>query len=475
LVRTSVVYYDKLRSVLDRCLRLGLVHGVITIDLLAEELRVGERVLREYLRDLMVLGVLEYLGAGRYRVNIRRINSVTNYFDRDRIEITDFFDEELVNIIRASREVEDRVDRIFSKLDIEYLLDPELRDKIRSLTVGGSDARVDGARIVGDRLIVPDIVRSFPLDDVYIGGSSYDYSLVNKILRSDIDEPFAVLTLAFISAASYVAYFSGDVLDESKSLRFLRPVFKSYDGRKPFIRGEPFYELVTSYPELLDYARNMAARLIAQKIHYEVVLDAINSSDGDIEVFFMGGSLFPHGFVLRSKKLLILKRKVERLFEKLIATAKKKNILLVGVNFRPHDNIFLRIVRNILRINISYINDTNALIFLLDDKDTTALINRFREKGREKIDQWYEFYMKIRGRVIKAEFISLGEPIKEYVKIRDYLYSSSIPSPRDETTFGPSPMIWATMKAADRLRVLSETFTKVIELRFSEHIAKISW
>ena len=132
-------------------------------------------------------------------------------------------------------------------------------------------------------------------------------------------------------------------------------------------------------------------------------------------------------------------------------------------------------LRKSFGVNVNYINDTNALIFLLDEGDTTALINRFAEKGREKINEWYEFYMKVEGYVVKVEFISLGEPMKEYIKIRDYLYSSFIPSPRGDLLFGPSPMVMSVIRARDRLKVLRSIVTSSIRLRFDEYLDRFEW
>ena len=468
------MYFERLKSVLRKCLKLGLVFGIVTVDLLAEELGVGERILREYLRDLTVLGVLEYLGGGRYRVNVDRIDVVSRFLEGRELKITDFFDEDLLRSIGTSHEIGERVNRIFSKLNLDYLLDPDFRDRVRDYRVS-STTKIDGARIIGDRLIFSGVSRKFLLDGVYIGGSGYDYSVVNQILMSGVGEPFAVLTLAFISSAACIAYFSGNVLDDSRSKILVRPDFRHYGGRSPFVRGEPFYELVTDYPELLDFARRLAARLIAQRIHYEVIIDAIESSGGDIDVFFIGGTLFPHGYVIKAKKLIMLKRKIEALFEELVSKAKKYGILLAGVNFRPHDNVFVRALREFFGVSAGYINDTNALIFLLDEGDTTTLINRFAERGRGRLDEWYEFYMKAEGHIVKVEFISLGEPVKEYIKIRDYLYSSFIPSPRGDLLYGPSPMVTSVIRARDRLKVLRDSVVNIIRFRFDEYLDRFVW
>ena len=473
MVRTSAMYYDRLRIVLDKCLRIGMTLGVVSVDVLASELGLGERILREYLRDLVALGVLEYLGAGKYRVDIERINAVTRLYDTVELKITDFFDEGLIREIRASKEIEDRISRVFKKFNFDFLLSPQVKEKIERARVDSSATRIRGARIVGDRLIVRRVARRFPLDDVYIGGSGYDYRVVDKILFTDIGEPFAVLTLAFVSAVSNISYFSGDLLDESKSKFFYRPAFETYGGRSPFVRGEPFYELVTSYPDLLDFARRLAARLIAQKVHYEAIMDALDASQ-DVELFVVGGSLFPHGFVLRSKKLLALKREVEELFDKLIKKAKKRGVILAGTNFRPHDDIWLRFAKNILGVRTGHLNDTNALLFLLDDGDTTVLINRFKERGRERLDEWYEFYLKVEGRVLKIEFISLGNPIEEYVKVRDYIYSLCFPSPSESKEYGPTPVLSAISKARARLRVFSESIVNIIDFRFKTFVAEMA-
>ncbi len=469
MVRTSAMYFERLRSVLHKCLRLGLCYGVITIDMLARELGIGERGLRDYLRDLTTMGVIEYLGAGRYRINTDRINSISRYLDGGSLDITDFFDDELIRSIRASREIEDRVSRIFERLNVKKLLDRDFRMEVLNFRYSGV-LTIDGARIVGDRLILPGVSESFPLDRMYVGGSGYGYSVDNRVLWSSAREPFATLTLAFTSAASFVAWFEGDRLDYSKSWSDIHPSFREYTGRSPFVRGEPFYELVTGYPELLDFARRLAARLIAQQIHYNVILSAIDSKGSDMDVLFVGGSLFPHGYVIEAKRLLELKSIVEKTFDKLVSMARKYRVLLAGVNFKPHDNVFIRFLRKYLDVEFGHINDTNALLFLLNDGDTTAPINRFSEKGRRRIDEWYEFYMKVGDRVVKVEYISLGEPFKDYVRIRDLLYSSSLPSPRGDDIFGPSPMVESVIRAQSQLRILRHSIPKVIQLKLDEYL-----
>lgn len=440
LVRTPAVYYDKLSAILRICLDLYNKYGVVSLDKLIDEANIGERMLREYLKDLVALNILIYVGGGQYLVNQDRVESLIRLLGGEP-KIVDFIDPSLVRGMKTSREITVRITRIFEKLGIKDVLDIRIKERVR-----GEPQKPLPQSVLGDKLVLSGVCRKVILDDIRISGSASTYVVRDYSLNIH-GEPFAFLTIAYVGASAFVGYYRNNMLVVDESVVRSIPRFEVYEGRSPFIEEEPFYELVTEYPELLGIGRKLAARLISELIHYKLDIEILEEFGDDIDLYIRYHSLLPHGYIISARRLMELQNKVYGAFEKFLEIARKKNVVVAGLSIKSHDNLFVKLLNNHYGLKLMNVNDDNVLLFLLNDGDTTAVVNRPVERGRVRIDNWYEFYMKIGDEILKLEYISYGKPIEEYAKIRDLVYSSYVVRPAQSVIYGPGPVVMAYDRA----------------------------
>ncbi|MGQ4891687.1 MAG: hypothetical protein ACP6IP_04265 [Candidatus Njordarchaeia archaeon] len=463
MVKTPQSLLVRLSDILNHVLRLSALYGYVKTSDVIDATGLTDRIVRDYLNYLVDLGVLEYAGSGVYHVNKSRVAEVLAFLEPEpytQLKITHFIDQKLLNEWRSTRELTGKISRVLEKLNFGLLFaDGELKEEIRRLVPGFS------GNVVGDRFILENAANRILLDDVMVPGSSAAYHLHNYGYGD-----FVILTNIYISSAIYGAYYSGDQIDGSKSVERVIPDFKDFWGREPFEVGDPFYEISTDLPDLLGFARNIAARYLMDIMHLKLDIWFIEKYGDRFDVLFRAGDFIPHGFVVEARKLIQLREEVNNLFYKLVKVARKKNVLLAGITYRIHDNIFLKNVERALGKKLAETTDDNFLSFILDDGDTTTLIYRESEKGRIKVRNWYEFYIKYRSEVYRIDFIAFNDPFEDYEKIRDLAYSASILPPRPGLYPGPSSISISQAKARMKVLNLERTISAVLGNAITTHI-----
>ncbi|MHA1609200.1 MAG: hypothetical protein ACTSUJ_04255 [Candidatus Njordarchaeales archaeon] len=460
-------YAARLSEIINVCLDIFSRYGFVSAPIIAEKTGLSDRMVRNYLNDLVDLGVLFYVGEGRYSINFEKLEIVSRIIGlepRTQLSLDDFVDPNFFKLLESSRVLRERMKKLLDRLGWSTLFVEEVRERIYNEHLPG------GIRdLIGDRFIYRHGARRIFLDDIYIGGSSNEYEIENFGISD-----FSVLTITYLSSASYIAFYKNDVLVREKCLERAVPDISQFYGKEPFVPEEPFYEMTTDFPELLGLGRKIASRLLSQIAHYKLDIAILEKYGDDIAVYFREGSLFPHGYIVRAKKLVELQRKAYDYFQKLLNVSRKKGVLIAGISFRSYDNIFARTLSDYLGVNLATSSDDHVLNALMDDGDVTALIARGPEKGKPTIQNWYEFYIKCHSQVLKVEFISIGDPWGDYEKLRDFVYSSAIHSPRSKWEAGPGPLLTANVLAARNISELQRTIRGVLRAAFVDYFHKLS-
>ena len=249
MVKVVSTYVSRLSDVINACLFIEARKGLVSVDDLASHLGLSDRMLRDYLSTLASLGVLEYLGGGNYRVVRERINLVMEAIGLEpfrQLRLTDFIDPNFIKVLKSSKQIEESIMRVLERLNLDILFkDGRLRREILDFDVGGAFGNV-----LGERFIYPKAARRFPLDNIYILGTA----AAHKISDFGLGD-FAVVSNIYLGASGYLAFFRNDVLNVRKSISRVIPDLVSYKGREPFVEEDPFYEITTTFPELLGFAR----------------------------------------------------------------------------------------------------------------------------------------------------------------------------------------------------------------------------
>jgi len=442
-------------------------YGYIDAKTLAEQAGLTDRAVRDYLNDLLNLGVLSYIGGGRYRVNKEVVEGVLRTYHIEpsiQLKIDDFITPSFVQNILRTRELENKVRRVLRKLNLELVFSGSLRDKIRGLRIGSGEY----GPLIGDRIILDGVSRDIVLDDVWVPGSFSAKHISHYGLGY-----YAMLSIVYLSAGAYIGYFEKNFLNDHRSIKRVVPELISFSERQPFIPGDPFYEISTDFPELLDAGRRLAARLLKEILHYHLDIRMLEEYGDLFDVYLRSGTLVPHGFFVQAKKLVQLKDECHQLFYKLIDLGKKKGVIVAGITPFSVDNILLKTVEEILDTKIADTTDLNFLMSVMEDKDTTCLIKRGREKGKPPIDNYYEFYMKWREYVVRIDFVSHEDPWSEYEKLRDLVYSTFVYPPRIGVYPAPGIINSAQELAYRNLTQLMRTIEGNIRTSLYEYMESI--
>jgi hypothetical protein len=456
----------RISDVINHVLRLEVLYGVVKASDVVKVTGLTDRIVRDYLNYLVELGILEYHGSGVYRVDQSRVSEVLSMLEPEpftQLKLTDFVDQRFLQEYKISRQLTGKVSKIMDKLNFTLLFDGhKLRRKLSKLEPGYS------GEVIGEKFIYPKSAKRILVDNVMVPGTASAYSIHNYGF-----EEYVVLTNIYLAASVYGAYYKGDVVDDSKSIKRIVPDLANFTGREPFEVGDPFYEISTDFPDILGVARNIAARYLSNLLHLKMDLWFLENYGDDIEILFKMGDLVPHGFIVSTRKLIELKDKVHDLFFKVTGLARKKGVLLASVTYHGHDNIFLKNVERVLGQKLAETNDSNFLSLVLSDGDTTTLIYRESEKGRPKVTNWYEFYIKYVKDVYRIDFIALNDPFEDYEKIRDIAYSTSILPPTRGLFTGPSCLATALIHAKTNVSMLERTISAVIKGSLIDQITKI--
>ncbi|MGQ9723551.1 MAG: hypothetical protein ACUVXA_19800 [Candidatus Jordarchaeum sp.] len=445
--RTGTTYRARLTIILNACLEVSAEQGVVDVNTLSRKVDLTERAVKDYLDDLSNLDILTYEGAGRYRVNSSRVYEVAEellFEPRSIIRVEDFIGQE----VAAQAElvsVSDKVRRLLEKLDFPKVLGGEVREKLFRVRVEDTEY---GGVLLGETLVLPKFAQDLFLDNVFVCGSASSHRLEHWALLD-----FSLLSVAAISSGAYLGFFDKNILDQSKSLSRYIPDLHSYRGSEPFVEGEPFFEMSTDFPELLEAGRNIAARYLREIQHYKLGMEMIEEHSDKFQVYFKLGSLVPHGFMVYSKELVRLRDRCHDLFYKFLKTAGENGVIPVGVSPISMDNFFFRIATRILGSDFGSTNDLNFLSMVLEDGDSTCLIRRGHEKGKPPIKNNYEFYVMKKPFVTKYEFVSKN-PLEEQKQITDLAFSLSSISLKKRFEGGPSVVASAKNVAVVNLEQL---------------------
>lgn len=466
LVKTPSSLVVRISDMINHVLRLDIRYGVVKATDVVNATGLTDRIVRDYLNYLVELGVLEYHGSGVYKVNHGRVNDVLNALEPEpftQLKLTDFVDQSFLKDYKVSRQLTGKISKIMDKLNLNLLFDGKgLRRKLSRLEPGYS------GEVVGERFIYPKSARRILVDNVMVPGTASAYKIHNYGF-----EDYVVLTNIYLSSYLYGAFYKGDVIDSSKSVERVVPDLANFSGREPFEVGDPFYEISTDFPDILGVARNIAARYLANILHYKMDIWFLENYGDDIEILFRMGDLVPHGFIIQSRKLVELRDRVHDLFYEMVRLAREKNVLLASITHKGHDNIFIKNVERLLGERLAETNDTNFLSMILEDGDTTTLIYRESEKGRPKVRNWYEFYIKFVTDVYRIDFLALHDPFEDYEKIRDVAYSTSILSPAKGLLTGPSCLVTASLKAKTKVSNMERTISAIIRGSLINQLTKI--
>lgn len=436
--RTGTTYRARLTIILNACLEVSAEQGVVEVGTLAKKVDLTERAVKDYLDDLSNLEILAYEGAGKYRVNSSRVYDVTSellFEPRSMLTIEDFVDQSVASQVELVS-VSEKVHRLLEKLDFPKILGGETREKLSSIRV--EDTKY-ADRLLGETLVLPRYARDLVLDNIFVCGSASAHRLEHWPLFD-----FSLLSMAAISSGAYLGFFDKNILDQNKSLSRYIPDLHAYRGAEPFVEGEPFFEMSTDFPELLEAGRSIAARYLREIQHYRLGIETIEEQGDKFRVYFKQGSLVPHGFMVYSKELVRLRDRCHELYYTLLRTAQSNDVVPVGVSAVSMDNFFFKIARGALEREIGSTNDLNFLSIVLEDGDATCLIKRGHEKDKPPTENNYEFYIMKKPFVTKYEFVS-KTPLEDQKQITDLAYSlSSVPL---KTRFEEGPSVISSAKS----------------------------
>ncbi len=464
--KVPATYRARITFLINICMEIEAKEGYIDVHKLAEETGLTERAIRDYINDLLTLGILNYAGTGKYTVNKEWVNEVLKEVALGpyiQLKLDDFINPGYIQTVLGAKTLENKVKRIFKKLNLELAFSGEIREKVRKTKIDGRYGP-----LIGEKLIYEKSARNIALDDIYVPGSASCRNINNYGAHY-----FAVLSVVYLSAGCYIGYYEKNILNQYRSDSRVVPELISFRGKEPFLPGEPFYELSTDFPELLHVGRSIAARYLEEILHYQLDIKTIEEHGDKFDIYFRMGTLVPHGFVVKAKKLVLIRDKCHELFYKLVGEAKKRKILVVGVTAFPTDNIFLKHAERLLKFKVAETNDMNFLLNILDDGDTTCLIEREREKGRPPVEDWYEFYLKYRNYIVRFDFISQKDPWEEYEKIRDLAYSSAIVPPAPGIPPGPGIVSTAQALAYSNLGQLRRSIEGVLKAVFQDYVQQL--
>ena len=462
--RVTSKFRERLNSVLRTCLRLAESRGSFTVGDVALELGISERAAREYLEDLRVLGYLEYVGGGAYELRLSEASRLLKALEEDPLAsatVDLMVPADKVLSVMSNRRVFDKVRKLLERIGGWPGDLAEVRDRI--LKVHPSDVGLDGV-VAGDKLILTsrDYVPIF-LHDIVIGGVSTCELKIDYVFRN-----LFPLSVVFIAAAGEgMKYMMGDY---EISWHVWRPRLERFQGSEPFDEDEPFYELASEMPELLEAGRRIAARLLTESTKIKVCDDLINKISKVKSKYywvFMDGTLKLHGFVLgnMSRRLKALWEEVNSQFENLARKAMEHDIRLVGVVSKPYGSTMSKAIADYLNLKGYHASDFHFFSLVLQEGDATAPIRVPEERGKEEPSDaaWYELYWKPKEgyTVLKLEFLvrndedalTVGKKVLEVA-------SSLVRVPLEKGRSSPEllPLIEVYRRARDHVMRIKEFF-----------------
>jgi len=418
-MKTPAIYRGRLSQILSLCIQISTKKDFITPLDVANELRITVRAAREYLSDLVRIGLMYYQGGGTYVLNREAIYPVIHKLeavDDSQLTIDNFIPEILVNASKNGAFFK-KAFRVLEKIGYSLTNADEIRNSLLKpgLTRGYEDFFV-GSRILYTKSYYELETRG--IAECKAVGEYSGYRLKNYLVANTIP-----LTVAYIASCAYIGEF--DISSQPVSSRIKKkPEIKHFREKEPFKEGELLYELSIEYPELLTLGRKIAARFLKEYYRYMNCLEVIEEED-DIVIMVTHGSLKPHGFILATKcdALRSLVNQFESTFEKFMEEVYKKGVTFVAVYSSPRDHRLFKAVKEILNLRVPSMSDYAFLHAVMRDGDVTAPMRVPKERGK-KVEHWYEFYLKRGGYVYKFEYLTKDDPLEVQKRILTLTYPS---------------------------------------------------
>jgi len=460
--RTGSTYRARLMFLINTCINLFLEEGEVNVKNLAERANLSERLIRDYIDDLTTLGVLVYRGHGKYDVNLEYVESLLNRLDIEpyQLQLTEFFSSTYVQSVLEMKPIASKVRKVLEKANFAYAYAEEFYPLLTN-SVPPQDI------LIGEKIILQKKAKNVLLDKIYLPGSASTREKKDIALYD-----FTFLTITCICSVSYVGYFEKNMLLHNKSEVIEYPRTETFTGRDPYTADEPFYELVTEYPELLSTGRSIAARYLEKIQHYKADLETLTQWGDELEILFHSGTLLPHGMFVQSRKLVELWNGVYKLFLKVKEVCEKKRVLWVGIVRTPQDNIFTKTLQASLLPELKDSGDYYLFYNLLRDRDLSCLVKRPKEKGRPYVENLYEFYLKRDPHVVRIDFLSLDDPVAEQEKIANYAYTLFVPEKKGSIC-GPSNVVSAYDMSKNSVGSLLNIVDSSLRAGYKEYLSRI--
>lgn len=418
-MKTPAIYRGRLSQILSLCIKISIKKNFITPQDIAEELRITVRAAREYLSDLVRIGLMYYQGGGTYVLNRKAIYPIIHKLeaiDYSQLTIDNFIPEILSNASKNGIFFK-KAFRVLEKIGYSLTNADKIRNSLLEpgLTKGYEDFFI-GNQILYTKSYYELETRG--IVECKAVGEYSSYRLKNYLVANTIP-----LTVAYVASCAYIGEF--DISSQPISSRIKKkPEIKYFHEKEPFKEGELLYELSIEYPELLLLGRKIAARFLKEYYRYMNCLEVLDE-EKNIEVMVTHGSLKPHGFILATK-CDVLKQLIgqfESVFKKFMDKVYENDIIFVAVYESPRDYRFFKAVKDILNLKIPSMSDYAFLHTIMRDGDVTAPMRVPRERGK-RVEHWYEFYLKRGDYVYKFEFLTKSNPLKIQKKILTLTYPS---------------------------------------------------
>ncbi len=442
--RSTSTYRARLSVVFDACQRLEQEHGYVNPEMLQEALGLSERMVREYLKDLSNLGVLTYVGGSKYQLNGALVTRIVNELATTDEEDTWFarptLDLEKVLLHPTHRQVLQQVNPtlrkvkdIFKKMELLYIFPDQLRHELTKLNLkdlyrdkkfpllDGKIEAIHGERFIENvktmgvpLLCLPEERQDLVDKFVFVGTAATDHKEHVKFHH------FSVITVSMLSASGVVQQFEKGRLKDGQYIQLDYPRLEIMD--ESVDEGlqsttEPFYELLSDFPELIFLGRNLAVRYLRTILHFELSLALLKrlqeeSLDLSRVVWMHRGGLLPHGFVTGGRTLERLKQRSWQLFQSFQKKCLDHGIVVMGISRIPRDDMFYRLanlslqLKGIIPRSLERMSDAIFLDQIMKNGDVTCLITRGKERSKPVIPELKEWYWKDHGGVIRIEHLT---------------------------------------------------------------------
>ncbi len=503
--RRPSTYRARLSGVFDACQRLEEEHGYVNPEMLQGELGLSERMVRQYLKDLTNIGVLTYVGGSRYQINgvlmaqivndLATTDEETTWFAHPPLNLESVLDHPTHRqVLRQVNPTLRKVRSIFKKMELLYIFPDQLRSELVNLDLKSLykekkfplfDGRIEalhGSCFV-ESVSAPGVPLLCASEDrwnlvdrfIFVGTSATDLQKHVRFYH------FSVLTVSILSASGLVHQFRDGRLIDDRYMHLDYPrleILGDDDDAGLHSTSDPFYELLSDFPELIYLGRNLAVRYLRTILHLELslaLLRRLQEKEIDLSkvVWMHRGSLVPHGFVTGGRTLQRLQQRAWQLFNTFKKACLKHGIILIGLSRIPRDDIFYRLanlslqLKGVINDPLDRMSDAIFLDQIMKNGDVTCLITRGKERSKPKIPELKEWYWKDHGAIIRVEQLSASTDEQQLIAERNTialllsdLYLKKSPG---EPHGGPSIVVDAHSAAKRWLNLLTQQVLTTIQ------------